>query len=29
VMKKVRESYSDALGDLVNLDFAPKKAGKR
>ena len=24
VMKKVRETYSDALGDLVNLDFAPK-----
>jgi putative two-component system response regulator len=26
VMKKVRETYSDALGDLINLDFAPKKA---
>ncbi|MND05190.1 hypothetical protein D3C83_258280 [compost metagenome] len=25
VMKKVRETYSDALGDLINLDFAPKK----
>ena len=24
VMKKVRETYSDSLGDLVNLDFAPK-----
>jgi len=24
VMKKVRETYSDALGDMVNLDFAPK-----
>ena len=24
VMKKVRESYSDSLGDLINLDFAPK-----
>ena len=24
VMKKVRETYADALGDLVNLDFAPK-----
>ena len=24
VMKKVRESYSDALGDMVNLYFAPK-----
>ena len=28
VMKKVRETYSDALGDLVNLDFAPKGAVK-
>ena len=26
VMKKVREAYSDALGDMINLDFAP--AGK-
>ena len=26
VMKKVRESYSDSLGDLINLDFAPKKS---
>ena len=25
VMQKVRETYSDALGDLINLDFAPKK----
>jgi len=25
-MKKVRETYSDALGDMINLDFAP--AGK-
>jgi putative two-component system response regulator len=24
VMKKVRETYSDKLGDLINLDFAPK-----
>jgi putative two-component system response regulator len=24
VMRKVRETYSDALGDMVNLDFAPK-----
>jgi putative two-component system response regulator len=23
VMKKVRETYSDQLGDLINLDFAP------
>jgi putative two-component system response regulator len=23
-MKKVREAYSDALGDMINLDFAPK-----
>jgi putative two-component system response regulator len=28
VMKKVRETYSDALGDLINLDFAPKGAQK-
>jgi putative two-component system response regulator len=24
VMKKVRDTYSDKLGDLINLDFAPK-----
>jgi putative two-component system response regulator len=24
VMKKVRETYSDKLGDLINLDFSPK-----
>jgi putative two-component system response regulator len=29
VMKKVRESYSDALGDLINLDFSPKKPKAR
>jgi hypothetical protein len=23
-MKKVREAYADALGDMINLDFAPK-----
>ncbi len=28
VMKKVREAYSDKLGDLINLDFAPKGAAK-
>src|SRR5688500_11873162 len=28
VMKKVRETYSDALGDLINLDFAPKGVAK-
>ena len=28
VMKKVREKYSDALGDLINLDFAKPKAKK-
>jgi putative two-component system response regulator len=28
VMKKVREAYSDALGDLINLDFAPKGPAK-
>lgn len=26
VMKKVRETYADQLGDLINLDFAPKGA---
>jgi putative two-component system response regulator len=26
VMKKVRETYSDQLGDLINLDFSPKGA---
>ena len=25
-MQKVRETYSDALGDMINLDFAPKSA---
>jgi putative two-component system response regulator len=25
VMKKVREAYADQLGDLINLDFAPKR----
>jgi len=28
VMQKVRETYSDQLGDLINLDFAPKGAQK-
>ena len=28
VMKKVRETYADQLGDLINLDFAPKGAQK-
>jgi len=28
VMKKVRETYSDKLGDLINLDFAPKGAAR-
>ena len=28
VMKKVREAYSDALGDMINLDFAPKGAAR-
>jgi putative two-component system response regulator len=27
VMKKVRDKYSDQLGDLINLDFAPKGSG--
>ena len=26
VMQKVRETYADQLGDLINLDFAPKGA---
>jgi putative two-component system response regulator len=25
VMKKVRDTYSDALGDLINLDFSPTR----
>jgi len=25
-MKQVREKYADALGDMINLDFAPKGA---
>jgi putative two-component system response regulator len=28
VMQKVRETYADQLGDLINLDFAPKGAVK-
>jgi putative two-component system response regulator len=28
VMQKVRETYADQLGDLINLDFAPKVAAK-
>ena len=28
VMQKVRETYADQLGDLINLDFAPKGAPK-
>jgi hypothetical protein len=27
-MQKVRETYADQLGDLINLDFAPKVAAK-
>jgi putative two-component system response regulator len=27
-MKKVRQSYSDALGDMINLDFAKKPVKK-
>jgi putative two-component system response regulator len=27
-MKKVLEQYSDSLGDMINLDFAPKGAAK-
>jgi putative two-component system response regulator len=29
VMKKVRETYQDQLGDLINLDFAPKTPAPR
>ena len=28
VMQKVRETYADQLGDLINLDFSPKGAAK-
>jgi putative two-component system response regulator len=28
IMQKVRETYADQLGDLINLDFAPKGAAK-
>jgi putative two-component system response regulator len=28
VMKKVRETFSDKLGDLIDLDFAPAKAAE-
>jgi putative two-component system response regulator len=28
VMRKVRETYSDALGDLINLDFSRAAGGK-
>jgi putative two-component system response regulator len=28
VMQKVRETYADQLGDLINLDFAPKAPAK-
>jgi len=28
VMTKVREAYSDKLGDMINLDFSPKGAEK-
>ena len=26
VMQRVRDTYADKLGDLINLDFAPKGA---
>jgi putative two-component system response regulator len=29
VMQKVRETYADQLGDLINLDFAPKGAAAK
>ena len=28
VMQKVLEKYSDSLGDMINLDFAPKGSAK-
>jgi putative two-component system response regulator len=28
VMQKVRETYADKLGDMINLDFAPKGTAK-
>ena len=28
VMQKVKETYADQLGDMINLDFAPKSAAK-
>jgi len=27
VMIRVRETYSDALGDMINLDFSPASGG--
>jgi putative two-component system response regulator len=29
VMQKVKETYADQLGDMINLDFAPKGAAPR
>jgi putative two-component system response regulator len=29
MMKKVREAYSDALGDLINLDFSPTRSNEK
>jgi len=26
VMTKVRETYSDSLGDMINLDFSPARS---
>ena len=28
-MQKVRETYADQLGDLINLDFAPRARPSR
>jgi putative two-component system response regulator len=28
VMQKVKETYADQLGDMINLDFSPKTPGK-
>jgi hypothetical protein len=29
LMKKVREHYADALGDLINLDFSPARGQEK
>ena len=29
LMKRVLDAHADALGDMINLDFAKKPAGKK